>query len=104
MATAKRLSNLQQLQHRVRELERLVKKHDLKPITIENFINLFSTEHGKPAYSGKPVSAPIIVEVAKKHGIKFKPTSVSAYLCKMVRWGLARKYERHQTFHTYLVK
>lgn len=104
MSTAHHLSRIKRLEHRVHELENLIKKHGLQPITIENFINQFSKTAGERRFAGKPVSAPDIVKLAATHGFTFKATSVSAYLCKMVTWGLAIKEERRQTFHTYIIK
>jgi hypothetical protein len=102
----KRLTKVEQLEHRLRFLESLVKKHKLKPITIENVIDCFSQTHGQKRWAGRIVDAPLVVHVAKVHyGLTFKPTSVSAVLCKLTRMGLVKKYSvTTQTFHSYIVK
>jgi hypothetical protein len=102
--TIRKMSENQALKHEVRMLRSLLKKHGILPNTIEGVINLFSQTKGDPKYAGRVLDAPLIVEVAKKFGLKFKATSCSAYLCKMVRLGLVEKHMRQQTFHTYMVK
>ena len=109
MPDLKRLTLVQRLSRMVTHLQRQLGDAGIQPYTIEQVVLSFSRKHGtvvEPYYRGQVISAPMIVAYAQERlGLVFKPTSVSAILCKMTTQGLVEKADRrHNAFHTYTVR
>lgn len=109
MPETHKLTRTQRLERMVTNLQRQLGAAGIAPHTIEQVILSFSATHGKvhpPYATGQVISAPVIVRYARSRlGLRFKPTSVSAVLCKLTGLGLVKKDERrHNAFHTYTVR
>lgn len=97
--TMHRHTPLQALERRVAHLEALLATKGIRPQTIEQCVMSYLQRYA----AGSPTD--VRTWASLELGLSFKPTSISAVMCKMVRMGLIRKAERHaRGYHSYKLK